>query len=139
MHVIKNKYYANFESDVSNNTNFDNMGGFEFEHFCADILSKNGFENVEVTQSSGDHGIDILAEKYGISYAIQCKCYSSNIGNAAVQQAHTGKSLYHKDIAVVLTNQYFTQQAIDEASVLGVKLWDRDKLQGLISNQNKKF
>ena len=136
MHVIKNKYYANFESDVSNNTNFDNMEGFEFEHFCADILSKNGFENVEVTQSSGDHGIDILAEKYGISYAIQCKCYSSNIGNSAVQQAHTGKSLYHKDIAVVLTNQYFTQQAIDEASVLGVKLWDRDKLQELISNQN---
>lgn len=71
-----------------------------------------------------------------ISYAIQCKCYSSNIGNSAVQQAHTGKSLYHKDIAVVLTNQYFTTQAKEEAAALGVKLWDRDTLTNMISNAN---
>lgn len=114
------------------NNRFDYMEGHDFEYFCADILKKNGFENVEVTQGSGDHGIDILAEKDGITYAIQCKCYSSNIGNAAVQQAHTGKSIYHKDIAVVLTNRYFTAQAIEEAKVLGVKLWDRDKLNSMI-------
>nr|DAG24333.1 MAG TPA: Restriction endonuclease [Caudoviricetes sp.] len=112
----------------------DDMNGQQFETYCADILTKNGFSNVEVTQGSGDHGIDITAIKDEISYAIQCKCYSSNIGNAAVQQAHTGKSLYHKDIAVVLTNQYFTAQAKEEADALGVKLWDRDKLQELVNN-----
>ena len=53
-----------------------------------------------------------------------------------MQQVHTGKSLYHKDIAVVLTNQYFTSQARDEADTLGVKLWDRDKLQELIEKVN---
>ena len=116
------------------NNQYDYMDGHDFEYYCADILKKNGFSNVEVTQGSGDHGIDILADKEDISYAIQCKCYSSNIGNAAVQQAHTGKSLYHKDIAVVLTNQYFTTQAKEEANALGVKLWDRDKLQELINN-----
>lgn len=63
---------------------FDNMNGHEFEYFCADILKKNNFINVEVTQGSGDHGIDILAEKDDITYAIQCKCYSKDIGNAAV-------------------------------------------------------
>ena len=113
-------------------TNYDSMDGHEFEYFCADLLKNNGFINVVVTQGSGDHGIDILAEKDDISYAIQCKCYSSNIGNAAVQQAHTGKALYHKDVAVVMTNQYFTQQAQDEASQLGVKLWNRDKINELI-------
>lgn len=115
---------------------YDNMEGHQFEYFCADILKKNGFENVEVTQGSGDHGIDILAEKDSITYAIQCKCYSSNIGNSAVQQAHTGKSLYHKDIAVVLTNRYFTPQAQQEAAALGVKLWDRDKLNSMIEKAN---
>ena len=70
--------------------------------------------------------------KNDISYAIQCKCYSDNVGNAAVQQAHTGKSLYHKDIAVVMTNRYFTSQAIEEAKALGVKLWDRDKLEEMV-------
>lgn len=29
--------------------NFDDMGGHEFERFCANILKKNDFENVEVT------------------------------------------------------------------------------------------
>lgn len=113
---------------------FDYMEGHEFEYFCAGLLRKNGFENVEVTQGSGDHGIDILAEKDSITYAIQCKCYSSNVGNAAVQQAHSGKSIYKKDIAVVLTNRYFTQQATDEATQLGVKLWDRDKLSEFIAS-----
>lgn len=111
---------------------YDYMEGHDFEYFCADILRKNGYANVEVTQGSGDHGVDILAEKDDITYAIQCKCYSSDIGNAAVQQAHTGKSIYKRDIAVVLTNRYFTPQAKEEARALGVKLWDRDKLNSMI-------
>ncbi len=123
------------ESNIMNK--IDKMNGHEFEYFCADILKKNHFIDVEVTQGSGDHGIDILAEKDGITYAIQCKRYSSNIGNAAVQQAHTGKSLYHKDIAVVLTNRYFTAQAQEEAKALGVKLWDRDKLNSMIESSKK--
>ena len=125
---------ANRVQNISRN--FDDMEGHQFEYFCADVLRKNGFGKVEVTQGSGDQGIDILAEKDGITYAIQCKCYSSNIGNAAVQQAHTGKSLYRKDIAVVMTNRYFTSQATEEANSLGVKLWDRDKLNEMIGNQN---
>lgn len=117
------------------NINYDYMDGHQFEYFCADTLKRNSFANVEVTRGSGDHGVDILAEKDGITYAIQCKCYSSNIGNSAVQQAHTGKSLYHRDIAVVMTNRYFTTQAIEEANALGVKLWDRDKLNEMIGNK----
>lgn len=112
----------------------DTMDGHLFEYYCADLLKKNGFTNVEVTRGSGDHGIDVLAEKEGNSYAIQCKCYSSNIGNSAVQQAYTGKDLYKRDIAVVITNQYFTPQAIAEGTRLRVKLWDRNKLFELINN-----
>lgn len=119
------------------NNKFDYMNGHDFEYFCADILKKNGYENVEVTQGSGDHGIDILAEKDDITYAIQCKCYSKDIGNAAVQQAHTGKSIYKKDIAAVMTNRYFTPQAKEEADLLGVKLWDRDKLMSLLEKSHK--
>lgn len=122
------------DNSSQNQNNYDNMDGHQFEHYCAGLLKNNGFKDIEVTQGSGDHGIDILAEKDGITYAIQCKCYSSNIGNAAVQQAYTGKGFYHKDIAVVLTNRYFTPQAKEEAQALGVKLWDRDKLNELISN-----
>ena len=117
-------------------SDFDIMNGHDFEYFCADLLTKNGFSSVEVTQGSGDHGIDILAEKDGITYAIQCKCHSKDIGNPAVQQAHTGKSIYKKDIAVVLTNRDFTTQAKEEAEMLGVKLWNREKLLSLINTTN---
>ena len=37
---------------------FDNMEGHVFEHFCAEVLTLNGYENVTVTQGSGDQGID---------------------------------------------------------------------------------
>lgn len=43
--------------------NYDNMEGHQFEHFCANVIKENGFINVQVTPGSGDHGIDILAEK----------------------------------------------------------------------------
>lgn len=135
-YCVSEPLHRNASSPENYISDYDLMDGHEFEHFCANIMSMNGFDNVEVTRGSGDHGIDILAEKDGISYAVQCKCYSSNIGNSAVQQAHTGKSLYHKDIAVVMTNRYFTAQAKEEAGSLGVKLWDREKLNDMIEHGN---
>lgn len=128
---FSNKKYEVQDQDYQNK-NYDEMSGLEFERYCGYLLQKNTFTDIKITQASGDHGIDILAEKAGISYAFQCKCYSDNVGNDAIQQAHTGKCLYHMDIAVVITNRYFTQQAQDEAKQLGVKLWDRDKLNELI-------
>lgn len=116
------------------NCDFDSLSGLEFEKFIASLLLKNKYQNVEITPPSGDHGIDILAEKDNITFSLQCKCYSGNVGNSAVQQAHTGKSIYHTDISIVVTNRFFTQQAIEEASALGVKLWDRNKILELISN-----
>nr|WP_305182084.1 restriction endonuclease [uncultured Schaedlerella sp.] len=114
------------------NMNYDSLTGIEFEKFCAYILSKNGFENIKITPPSGDHGIDVIAERKEVSYAIQCKCYSGNVGNSSVQQAHTGRTLYKKDIAVVMTNSHFTSQAMEEAAALNVKLWDRNKLNSMI-------
>lgn len=124
----------NTENIIS--ADYDNMEGHQFEHFCADILKKNGFENVEVTRGSGDQGIDILATKDGIKYGIQCKCYSSDIGNKAVQEAFSGKTFYHCHVASVLTNRHFTASAKELAESNGVLLWDRDYLNKLIENAN---
>ena len=90
------------------------------------LLEKNGFSNISGTEKTGDHGIDILARLNGVTYAIQCKRYSGNIGNRAVQEAFSGKAYYNADVAVVMTNSYFTQQAQDDAARIGVKLWNRD-------------
>lgn len=108
--------------------NFDIMEGHEFEYFCADLLRQNGYHDVEVTKGSGDQGIDIIAYKEGMKYGIQCKCYSTDIGNKSVQEAFSGKTFYGCHVAVVLTNRYFTRSAKELSEYNKVLLWDRDVL-----------
>lgn len=117
-----------FSSKCLSNVNFDSMTGIEFENFCAIILRNNGFRNVQITKASGDHGIDILANKNGKKYAIQCKRYTNSVGNSAIQEAYSGCEIYNADIAVVMTNSHFTKQAISDASKLNVILWDKNIL-----------
>lgn len=116
--------------------NIDLMEGHEFEYWCASLLRKTGFSNVEVTQGSGDQGVDVLAEKDGIRYAIQCKCYSKDLGNKPVQEVNSGKMMpeYHCQIGVVMTNRYFTKGARDLADATGTLLWDRDWIKAHIQS-----
>ena len=111
---------------------YSDMDGIEFESICADILELNGYA-CKLTKGSGDHGADIIANKDGKTYAIQCKRYDSSVGNKAVQEAYTGKAFYNTDYAVVLTNSDFTKQAIEDANKIGVLLWDGDMFSELVS------
>ena len=83
---------------------------------------------------SGDQGVDIIAEKDGLRYAIQCKCYASNLGNTPVQEVHAGKGYYNCHVAAVLTNRYFTTGAKELAEKCGVLLWDRAFLAEMMLN-----
>lgn len=110
----------------------DNMEGHDFEYFCAELLKKSGFLDVEVTKGSGDYGADILAEKDGVTYAVQCKCYHGPIGVKAVQEAHAGRDYYDRMVGAVLTNQYFTAPAVEAAGRLKILLWDRGYLEQMM-------
>ena len=140
-HYIDNQVSGMFSPvhDTPNDTSLSgyiSMEGHDFEYFCADLLKHNGFCNISVTQGSGDQGIDILAEKEGVQYGVQCKCYTSDIGNKAVQEAFSGKTFYGCHVAAVLTNQHFTKSAMELAQVNKVLLWDREKLDSFIKNAN---
>ena len=104
----------------------DSMNGLDFERWCAEVLRKNGFINVRVTPGSNDQGVDVLTEKEGIKYAIQCKCYSSDLGNTPVQEVNAGKKFYDCHVGVVMTNSHFTKGAVALAKKTGVLLWDRE-------------
>jgi len=103
---------------------FEDMEGHEIEYFCADLLEQRGFTEVEVTRGSGDYGIDILAEKEGVTYAIQCKCYAAAVGVKAIQEAYAGRDYYDRMVGAVMTNQYFTAPAVEAARKLKILLWD---------------
>ena len=111
----------------------DEMEGHDFEYYCADRLKASGFLDVEVTKGSGDFGADILAEKEGVTYAFQCKCYDKPIGVKAVQEIYAGRDYYGRMVGVVMTNQYFTQPAVELAGKLNIMLWDRGYLDGMDS------
>jgi restriction system protein len=111
---------------------WDDMEGHEFEHFCADLLRRRGFKEVIVTKGSGDFGIDILAERDGISYGIQCKNYSAPIGVKAVQEVYAGRDYYDCMVGVVMSNQYFTGPAVEAAKKLKIVLWDRGYIEEML-------
>ena len=113
----------------------DLMEGHDFEFFCAELLKKRGFLDVEVTKGSGDYGIDILAEKDGVTYAIQCKCYAAPVGVKAVQEAYAGRDYYDCMVGAVLTNQYFTAPAVEAAKKLKIILWDRGYLESMLEEK----
>ena len=52
------------------------MDGYQFEEQCAIILKRKHFSKIEVTKSSGDQGVDIIAFKHRKKYGIQCKYYT---------------------------------------------------------------
>lgn len=115
------KIHLNFDED---------MTGLEYEHFCADLLKKNGWD-AKVTKGSGDQGVDVVAKKNGKIYAIQCKKYSSPVGNKAVQEAHAGKGFINADNAAVVTNASFTRSANELSNTLGILLLHHADLERL--------
>ena len=110
----------------------DELDGRDFEFFCADLLKRRGFMEVEVTKGSGDYGIDILAEKEGITYGIQCKCYQEPVVVKAIQEAYAGKEYYDCMVGAVMTTQYFTAPAVEAAKKLKILLWDRGYIDHMI-------
>lgn len=125
--IVTGKFRKSFKRNA-----LDEMEGHDFEYFCADLLRKKGFIDVEVTKASGDYGIDILAEKDGITYGIQCKRYQEPVGIKAIQEAYAGKEYYDKMVGAVMTNQYFTTPAVETAKKLKILLWDRGYIDSML-------
>jgi Predicted endonuclease distantly related to archaeal Holliday junction resolvase and Mrr-like restriction enzymes len=110
----------------------DLMDGHEFEYFISTLFTKMGY-STKVTKGSGDQGIDVIAEKNLIKIGIQAKCYSNSITNKAVQEVVAGVKHYNLNKAIVVTNNYFTDSAMELANSNDVILWDRTILKEKIN------
>lgn len=105
----------------------DSLTGQEYEILCKDILCKNGW-SVEMTKVVGDQGVDLIATKDNNRVAIQCKKYTSSIGNWAVQEVIAGKSFYRATHGVVVSNAPYTKSAIDLAKANKISLLHHNDL-----------
>ena len=131
---FKSKLKGNVEIKESHYSidDIDMMNGSEFERFIGEMFSKMGY-SAEVTKHSGDQGIDVVAEKNDIRIGVQVKCYTNSVGNSAIQEAVAGKKYYNCNKVIVITNNTFTNSAIELAQVNDVILWDRNILKEKIA------
>lgn len=106
----------------------DQMDGHEFEAYCAKVLKRNGFKNIEVTQGSSDYGADIVCRKWGRKWVIQCKRYSTVVGSTPVQEISAAMQYYHAKKAAVITNSTFTANAKRLATANDIILIDGSML-----------
>jgi len=111
----------------------DIMEGYEFEKFLMVMYMYLGYD-VKETARTGDYGADLIMTKNNELTVVQAKRYNGNVGAKAIQEIYAAKEHYKAENMVVITNSYFTKQAIIMAKELDVLLIDRDEL---ISNINE--
>lgn len=95
---------------IRSTSDIDSLTWSEFEHYVADRLKKQGYTNVRLTEHY-DLGIDVVAKKSGVTWGVQVKHYTNNVGADAVRQAVTALKAYKCDRAMVVTNSFFTNPA----------------------------
>ncbi|PJI06569.1 MULTISPECIES: restriction endonuclease [Clostridium] len=114
----------------------DKMTGEEFEEFLKAHFEKLGYK-VELTPTTGDYGADLVLNKSGYRIVVQAKRWISKVGIEAVQQVIASKSYYKADKCLVVTNNYFTPNAINLADTnKNVELWDRRDLIKMMNKNN---
>ncbi len=105
----------------------DNMTGHQFEHYVAKLLKNQGFQ-ATVTVGSGDLGVDVVAHKGPIKYAVQVKRQQQNVSRRAVSDAVAGKIHYKCTNSMVVTNAFYTAGAQELARTTACRLVDRNEL-----------
>ena len=107
------------------------MTGEEFERFLGELFKRRGFK-VSYTATSGDYGADLILKDGKDIIAVQAKRYSGSVGVKAVQEIIGAVKMYDATEAWVVTNSYYTKQAVKLATINDVYLIDRKELIDII-------
>jgi restriction system protein len=105
----------------------DEMTGWEFEKWLRGFFERVGYA-VTPTPYRGDFGADFVLTWTGMRIAVQAKRTAQLVGVRAVQEAVAAKAYYDCERAMVVTNGYFTEQAVILARANGVWMRSRDDL-----------
>lgn len=108
----------------------NDMGPFEYEHYCTAQFKKNGWD-AEATQGSSDQGVDIVASKKGFIIVAQCKKYAKPVGNKAVQEIVAGKKHYGANKGIVIAPNGFTNSAVKLAESNNIDLIHHTEIKDL--------
>lgn len=105
----------------------ESMTGELYERYVAILIGQAGW-TYRLTPSTGDHGVDVIAEYNGTRVAVQCKKSVSSVGNTAVQEVFSGAGFHDCTAGCVVSNAGFTGAARQAAEKLGVDLLHHDQI-----------
>jgi len=115
------------------------MNPFKFEHLIRDLLEEMGYEDVSVTQESGDQGVDVIGTVLvgitEVKEVVQVKRRKSNISRPTLDQLR-GALPYHNAIrGTLITLGKFSSGCREAAMFPGaqpITLIDGDRLLDLL-------
>ena len=103
------------------------MNAIDFEHFCADLWRRQGW-NADVRQASTDAGVDVVLRRNEGGFeqraVLQAKRYSEDnkVGGPEIQQYGSLREQEGVDFCAVVTTSSFTREAEKRAEELNVRL-----------------
>ena len=103
------------------------MSGLEFEEFVAGLFRARGYA-VEITQGTGDHGIDLLMRKDKQFIAVQCKRWNAPVGESVIRDFLGSIIGIGANLGYVVASSTFTSRAYSFAQEKPIKLIDLDGL-----------
>ncbi|ADI75112.1 restriction endonuclease (plasmid) [Methanohalobium evestigatum Z-7303] len=121
--------------------NPDKLTPKELEQAVCKIYRDKGYYASRTKKTNDkDQGADVILTKLGSKrIAVQVKQSSSKVGNSAVQEVVASMRYYLCNSAMVVTNNYYTSEAVDLAKANDVKLINREELRNLIISHHKLF
>lgn len=99
----------------------------QYQKYIGALLTRQGF-NLRTPEGSFNLGVDLIAEKDKSRYAVQIKRQASPISGAIVNDLEREKHRYGCDRSMIISNNYFTDDAVERAGPSGCTLIDREKL-----------
>lgn len=103
------------------------MDRTQFVIYVARLFSRKGYQ-VKLTPVIDNHGIDLLAEQNGYTFAVGCLIADRVLNKADVARVSDGMRYYDVNGCMALTNVYFDRSAVDFAKIERMTLVDRNIL-----------
>jgi restriction system protein len=117
--------YLNLSQDK-----IDMLSGKDFESYLCVHFQKMGYK-VRKTPDTNDYGADLLLYKDSEKVVVQAKRYKNKVGVKAINEVLGALHYYNCNRAIVVTNSFYTPNAIKMANKCNVELWDRTTIKKL--------
>ena len=123
----------NLANSVTDTDTLANLSWQDFEAVVGHGFSNYGFQ-VQLTQAGADGGVDLVMNKDGNLFLVQCKHYLKRTVSVDVVRALHGSMVHFgADAAYVVTSGRFTRDAEDYVQGKSIWLYNGDKLKALLT------